>query len=73
PIGSVESVKAASDIYAPVSGDVVEVNATLQEDLDPLNESPEADGWLCKIKLSDKEELKELLSEEKYKEFCESA
>ncbi|KAJ3868707.1 glycine dehydrogenase [Lentinula novae-zelandiae] len=55
-IGAVESVKAASDIYAPVSGQVEEINETLADQPGLLNKSPEEKGWLCKIKLSDPSE-----------------
>ncbi|KAE9411041.1 hypothetical protein BT96DRAFT_246539 [Gymnopus androsaceus JB14] len=65
-IGAVESVKAASDIYAPVSGTVVEINETLADQPGLLNKSPEEKGWLCKIKLSDPSELEKLMNEEEY-------
>ncbi|KAJ3895009.1 glycine cleavage system H-protein, partial [Lentinula edodes] len=55
-IGAVESVKAASDIYAPVSGKIEEINETLADQPGLLNKSPEEKGWLCKIKLSDPSE-----------------
>ncbi|KAJ3985676.1 glycine dehydrogenase [Lentinula detonsa] len=65
-IGAVESVKAASDIYAPVSGKVEEINETLADQPGLLNKSPEEEGWLCKIKLSNPSELEELMNEEEY-------
>ncbi|KAL7285180.1 hypothetical protein ACG7TL_000273 [Trametes sanguinea] len=71
-IGAVESVKAASDIFAPVSGTVKEINEALNEQPGLLNKSPEEKGWLCKIKVSDPSELDTLLTEEQYKEHCES-
>ncbi|KAF9206835.1 hypothetical protein BGZ49_001727 [Haplosporangium sp. Z 27] len=71
-IGSVESVKAASDVYAPLSGKVVEVNAALSDEPGLINESAETDGWLCKIQLSNEDEVKDLLSEEGYKSFLEN-
>ncbi|KAL4064898.1 glycine cleavage H-protein-domain-containing protein [Scleroderma yunnanense] len=71
-IGAVESVKAASDIYAPVSGEVLEVNEDLHEQPSLLNKTPEGEGWLCKIKLSEPSEMETLLTEEGYKEECES-
>ncbi|KAJ7706102.1 glycine cleavage H-protein-domain-containing protein [Mycena rosella] len=67
-IGAVESVKAASDIYAPVSGTIEEVNEGLADQPGLLNKSPEAQGWLCKIKLSEPAQMEKLLSEEAYKE-----
>ncbi|KAJ7169954.1 glycine cleavage H-protein-domain-containing protein [Mycena filopes] len=66
-IGAVESVKAASDIYAPVSGTVEEVNEGLASQPGLLNKSAEEQGWLCKIKLSKPDEMEGLLSEEAYK------
>ena len=57
PFGVVESVKAVSDIYAPVSGEVVEVNEELPETPEVLNTSPYEDGWMIKIKISDASEL----------------
>ncbi|KAI9242088.1 MAG: glycine cleavage system protein H, partial [Podila humilis] len=72
-IGSVESVKAASDIYAPISGEVIAVNQELNDSPGLLNESPEIDGWLCKIQISNEDEIKDLLSEEQYTKFCEES
>lgn len=66
----VESVKAASDVYAPVSGEVVEANAALAEAPETVNESPEGEGWFCAIKLSDTGELDGLMNEAAYTEFC---
>ncbi|OCF35013.1 glycine cleavage system H protein [Kwoniella heveanensis BCC8398] len=70
-IGAVESVKAASDIYAPVSGIVDEINEALADQPSLLNKAPESDGWLCKVKLSDPAEFEALLSAEAYKAHCE--
>lgn len=67
----VESVKAASDVYAPVSGEVTEGNAVLAETPETVNEDPEGAGWFCKIKLSDAGELDGLMDEAAYKSFCE--
>lgn len=72
-IGAVESVKAASDIYAPISGVVESINETLADQPSLLNKSPEKDGWLCKVKLSDPAEFNDLLSSEAYKAHCEGA
>ncbi|BGP37786.1 glycine cleavage system H-protein subunit [Rhodotorula kratochvilovae] len=66
-IGAVESVKAASDIFAPVSGQITEVNGALEDQPDLLNKSAEADGWLVKIQLSNPGEFDGLLSEDAYK------
>ncbi|RUS15557.1 glycine cleavage system H protein [Endogone sp. FLAS-F59071] len=72
-IGAVESVKAASDIYAPVSGKIVEVNSKLSSEPSLINEQPEGDGWLAKIKLSDKNDLHSLLDKKAYTAHCEEA
>ncbi|CAG8501118.1 5107_t:CDS:2 [Ambispora gerdemannii] len=68
-IGAIESVKAASDVYAPVSGDVVLVNEKLGDYPALINKSPENEGWLCKIKMSDPSEIDGLLDAEAYEEF----
>ena len=62
----VESVKAASDIYAPVSGEVIAVNENLDDAPETVNESPLEDGWIAKIKLSDSSELANLMTEDAY-------
>ena len=71
PFGSVESVKAVSDLYAPVSGTVVEVNDSIPDSPEIVNEDPYGDGWMIKVEMSDKEELKDLLSPEEYAEYLE--
>lgn len=72
-LGAVESVKAASDIYAPVSGEVVEVNASVSEEPSLINSSPEENAWIAKIKLSKPEELDLLLDEARYVKHCEDS
>lgn len=67
----VESVKAASDVYAPVSGEVVEANTVLSEAPETVNEAPEAGGWFAKLKLTDTSELDALMDEAAYKAFCD--
>ena len=67
--GSVESVKAVSDIYSPVSGEIVEVNTTLTNAPEKLNADPHGEAWLVKIKLSSPDEVKELLSAEDYQKY----
>jgi len=67
PCAVVESVKTASDIYAPVSGTVLEVNPAVVDNPALVNTAPDSDGWLCKIKLSNAAELDGLLSPEQYK------
>ncbi len=65
----VESVKAASDVYAPVSGTVVEGNAALADTPGLVNEDPEGDGWFFKVTLSDTTELDEMMDETAYEAF----
>ncbi len=69
---TVESVKAASEIYAPVAGEVVEVNGTLNDQPDLVNSDPLGDGWFFKIKLADAGAVAKLMDENAYKEFVES-
>ena len=66
--GVVESVKAASDIYAPVSGEVIEINESLEDEPEKLNEDPYGDGWLFKVAMSDTGELDGLMDAEAYAE-----
>jgi glycine cleavage system H protein len=65
----VESVKAASDIYAPVSGEVIEANAALPDSPGTVNTAPMGEGWFMKIRLSDKAELADLMDEAGYKAY----
>ena len=67
--GVIESVKAASEVYAPVSGEVIEVNAALADTPDKVNSDPTGDGWFMKIKLSDASEVEKLMDEAAYKTF----
>uniref|UniRef100_A0A0K0F7B6 Glycine cleavage system H protein n=1 Tax=Strongyloides venezuelensis TaxID=75913 RepID=A0A0K0F7B6_STRVS len=68
-VGTIESVKAASDVYTPISGKVHEVNETVTDEPSIINKSPYEKGWLFKIILSNPEELKELMNEEAYEKF----
>ena len=68
----VESVKAASDIYAPISGQVTEGNAALEPDPSLVNSDAEGEGWFFKLTLSDNHELSDLMSADDYKSFCDS-
>jgi glycine cleavage system H protein len=68
----VESVKAASDVYAPASGEVVEANSVIADDPSIINSDPEGEGWFFKLKLSDPSELEGLMDEAAYREFVES-
>ena len=71
-IAVVESVKAASDIYAPVTGTVVEVNVKLEDSPELVNDAPYADGWFFKIKISDPSAVEGLLTSEQYQALCEA-
>jgi glycine cleavage system H protein len=71
-IAVVESVKAASDIYAPVAGTVVEVNLKLEDSPELVNERPYADGWFFKIKVSDPAAFGGLLTALQYQELCDA-
>jgi glycine cleavage system H protein len=68
-MGSVESVKAVSDIYSPLTGEVIEINNTLATAPEKLNESPHSDGWLVKIRLSAPAEIQGLLSAADYQKY----
>ena len=72
-VSVVESVKTASDIYSPVSGEIIEVNESLDDSPESVNSGPYENGWLYKIKLSNETELDELLSAEDYIENCENS
>ena len=67
--GSVESVKAVSDIYCPVSGEVLETNPALAEAPEKVNDDPYGEGWLIKLKLSNTKETDELMSPAQYQEY----
>ena len=67
----VESVKAVSDVFAPVSGEIVEVNEGLVDSPEKINEDPYGDGWMVKVRLSDPAELDRLLDVDAYKELLE--
>jgi len=69
--GVVESVKAVSDVYAPVSGEVVEINEDLPDAPEAVNNSPYEDGWMIKIKLSDAAQLESLMDVTAYHSFVE--
>ncbi len=67
----VESVKAASDVYAPISGEVVKTNGALEDDPALVNTSPEEDGWFFKMTIGDKSQFEGLMDETAYKSFCD--
>jgi glycine cleavage system H protein len=66
PVAVVESVKAASEVYAPVAGEVIAVNATLADDPARVNSAAEGDGWFFKIRIADPDELRELMDKSAY-------
>ena len=69
-VAVVESVKAAADIYAPVSGEVVETNADLEDSPELINKDPFGAGWLFKLKIADEAEIDALLDADSYEELC---
>lgn len=68
-LGVVESVKAASDIYAPVGGTVSEVNGKLDDNPELINSDAESDGWICKLNEVEESDMDSLMTEEEYAEF----
>jgi glycine cleavage system H protein len=71
PFGSVESVKAVSEIFCPISGEVIEVNTKLEDKPELINESPHQKAWMIKLRIMNLDELKELLSAEEYEEYIQ--
>lgn len=69
-VGVVESVKAASDVYAPLSGTVTEVNTRLEQEPGVINSDPFGDGWLFRIQISDQSEIENLLTADAYRELA---
>src|SRR3954470_1775204 len=70
-LGSIESVKAVSELFAPVSGEVVEINEALAEKPELVNTDPYGDGWMMKMRLSTPEEVDEMMTAEEYEEYIE--
>lgn len=68
----VESVKAASEVYAPLTGEIVEVNTALEDDPELVNQSPTGEGWFMKIRLSDASQLEGMMDEAAYNDFTAS-
>lgn len=66
--GTIEAVKTVSDLYAPVTGEIVEVNGDLEDQPEMVNQSPYADGWMIKIKMTDTAEIDQLFDAESYQE-----
>ena len=72
PYGELESVKAVSDVFAPLSGEIVEVNAALDESPEKVNQDPYGDGWMVKVRLSDPSEVDQLMDVAAYKELLQA-
>jgi glycine cleavage system H protein len=72
PMAVVESVKAASDVYAPISGEVVEANDKLNDDPALMNSGAETEGWFCRIRIADAGEVNQLMDVDAYKAFVDS-
>jgi glycine cleavage system H protein len=73
PFGVVESTKAVSDVYAPISGEVVEINDDLPDSPEIVNEDPYGDGWMVKISIADEADLEDLMSDDEYREYVEES
>jgi glycine cleavage system H protein len=71
PFGSVESVKAVSEVFCPVSGEITEVNSKLEESPELINSSPHESAWMIRIRIKNADEAKELLSAEEYEEYLQ--
>tara|TARA_Y100001960_G_scaffold116948_1_gene125206 strand:- start:67 stop:456 length:390 start_codon:yes stop_codon:yes gene_type:complete len=71
-VAVVESVKAASDIYSPITGEVIEVNESLLDSPETVNESPYELGWFFKIRMENEAELDDLMNSETYSEYCDN-
>lgn len=71
-IGTIESVKAVAEIYTPLAGEVVEVNEAVVDDPELLNDDPQGDGWLIKVRFSSADDLKSLMNAEQYEEYVKS-
>lgn len=69
--GEIESVKAVSDLYAPVGGEIIEVNSSLPDNLEILNQSAYVEGWMIKIRIQDESELSKLMDFAAYQRQCE--
>ena len=69
PFGTIEAVKTVADLFAPVSGKVIEINETLEDNPEFVNSDPYVNGWIVKVSISDISEMKELMSADKYEEL----
>jgi glycine cleavage system H protein len=72
-LGVVESVKAAEDVYSPISGTVKSINTPLEDDPGMLNSSPEKEAWLCELENIDHDEISEMMDEEAYQEYLKNS
>ena len=72
-VGVVESTKAASDVYTPISGEVVDTNQSIVDDPSKINEDPEGSAWFFKLKMKDKAELDSLMNKEEYDKFAKES
>ncbi|MCD6550991.1 glycine cleavage system protein GcvH [Thermotoga sp.] len=70
-VASIESVKAAADVYAPLSGKITEVNERLESEPELINKDAEGEGWIFKMEISGESELADLLDEQAYRKLCE--
>lgn len=71
-LGDIESIKSTSPVFAPMSGTIIEVNKAISDDPTIVNKSPEKDGWLCKLQLSDSTDVGKLMDESSYKKYLAS-
>ena len=71
--GVVESTKAASDVYTPISGEVVDINQSIVDDPSKINSDPEGSAWFFKLKIKDKSEIDTLMSREEYEKFAKES
>ena len=72
-IGVVESTKAASDVYTPISGEIIETNQSIVDDPSKINSDPENEGWIFKLKIKDKSEIDTLMNKEEYNKFVKES
>lgn len=71
-IGAIESVKAVSDVFSPVSGEVIEVNTALNDSPEIINQDPHGQGWIIRLKIKNKDELNQLMKASEYEKYIES-
>lgn len=71
-VGTIESVKAVAEVYTPVSGEILEVNSSLEDEPELLNDDPHGDGWLIRLQVSSSKELEGLMNAEQYEEYIAS-